>query len=664
MKERLITKSLFVRALTCPAKLFYAGKPEYADNSLDNEFLEALAKGGIQVGALARCYFPDGILISEPGNEAALAKTTELLRKDRVVLFEAAIRHGPCYIRADILIKDGTNLDLIEVKAKSCDFDTSAGFIQARGGIDKGWLPYLYDVAFQKHVLQQAYPRSTVRASLMLADKRKKASVDGLNQRFILQETNSRFRVDLHGDCSMAGLGEPILVKVLVDDVLSLITDGKREELDGKPFANYVAWLAENFRADRKISQPVGLQCQACEFKPTTEQRQNGVKSGYCECWGEQWGLTEAQLDQPNIFDIWNYRGKAKLLEQRRFFLTDVTEDDIVGGKTGEKAGSGLSPAERQWIQIEKAQKGDPTIYFDRAGFAEELASWRFPLHFIDFETSAVAIPFNAGRRPYEGIAFQFSHHVVQKDGQIEHVGQWLDVTPGIFPNYEFVRRLKSQLGKDDGTIFRYAPHENSYLNTILRQLQEEPSGKVPDRDELIAWIKTITHSTGGSATEWEGPRDMVDLWELEKRFYYNPLTRGSNSIKYVLPAVLNSSPYLQAKYSKPIYGAVGGILSLNYKDWAWVTRDVDGKVVDPYKLLPPVFQGISADQLEYAEKNVEGLADGAAAMMAYARLQFIQPEADRESLASALLRYCELDTMAMVMIWEHWVNLLGKGAV
>jgi hypothetical protein len=287
------------------------------------------------------------------------------------------------------------------------------------------------------------------------------------------------------------------------------------------------------------------------------------------------------------------------------------------------------------------------------------MAKWKYPFHFIDFETSAVAIPFNAGRRPYEGIAFQFSHHVAYEDGRIEHAGQWLEVTPGVFPNYEFVRRLKAELDKDDGTIFRYAAHENSYLNAILRQLQEEPAGKVVDRDALCSWIKTITHSTSGSATEWAGPRDMVDMWELEKRYYYNPLTNGSNSIKHVLPAALNSSPYLQEKYAKPVYGA-DGIPSHNYKDWVWARKDDSGTVMDPYKLLPPVISGVSAEQLDHAEED-EDLANGAAAMMAYARLQFSHmPPEERARFQMALLRYCELDTMAMVMIWEHWTELAG----
>ena len=51
-----------------------------------------------------------------------------------------------------------------------------------------------------------------------------------------------------------------------------------------------------------------------------------------------------------------------------------------------------------------------------------------------------------------------------------------------------------------------------------------------------------------------------------------------------------------------------------------------------------------------------EELRDGGAAMMAYAYLQFGDLHAEqRELIRKALLRYCELDTMAMVMIWEYF---------
>ena len=48
----------------------------------------------------------------------------------------------------------------------------------------------------------------------------------------------------------------------------------------------------------------------------------------------------------------------------------------------------------------------------------EEMDTWTFPLNFIDFETSTVALPFYVGQKPYEQVAFQFSHHIYHKNGQ------------------------------------------------------------------------------------------------------------------------------------------------------------------------------------------------------------------------------------------------------
>ena len=44
----------------------------------------------------------------------------------------------------------------------------------------------------------------------------------------------------------------------------------------------------------------------------------------------------------------------------------------------------------------------------------------------------------------------------------------------------------------------------------------------------------------------------MVDMWELVKRYYYDPAMGGSNSIKRVLPAILNSSKYLRISIPSP----------------------------------------------------------------------------------------------------------------
>jgi len=54
------------------------------------------------------------------------------------------------------------------------------------------------------------------------------------------------------------------------------------------------------------------------------------------------------------------------------------------------------------------------------------------------------------------------------------------------------------------------------------------------------------------------------------------------------------------------------------------------------------------------------GLAEGGAATTAYARLQFDDmARQERERIDTALLRYCELDTLAMVMVYQAWKSWL-----
>jgi len=142
---------------------------------------------------------------------------------------------------------------------------------------------------------------------------------------------------------------------------------------------------------------------------------------------------------------------------------------------------------------------------------------------------------------------------------------------------------------------------------------------------------------------------------------------KGSNSIKVVLPAVLNGSRLLREKYSQPIYGSE--IPSMNFtpeKPKSWITV-ADGQVLNPYKLLDEIssfFPPEAQEAVRRAEASTdeeEGETDaqinnGGAALWAYGLLQFCREEpARRDAIVQALYRYCELDTLAMVFVWEYF---------
>jgi len=142
----------------------------------------------------------------------------------------------------------------------------------------------------------------------------------------------------------------------------------------------------------------------------------------------------------------------------------------------------------------------------------------------------------------------------------------------------------------------------------------------------------------------------MVDMLRLVREYYYHPLMGGSNSIKSVLPAMMASSEYLKMRYSREVgFGHNLGDQVL------WQMNPATGLPHDPYKLLPDTQAGIDLN-LEELVMERGSIQQGAAAMVAYAKMQFSDmSEQERKSLIAALLQYCELDTLAMLMIYEGW---------
>ena len=180
-------------------------------------------------------------------------------------------------------------------------------------------------------------------------------------------------------------------------------------------------------------------------------------------------------------------------------------------------------------------------------------------------------------------------------------------------------------------------------------QLQESNE---KDKLELIDFILSVTQD--GNRV---GERNMVDLQKIIYRYYYDPSTNGGNSIKDYLPAFLNSSDYLQSKYSKPIKEINVNSLNDPQGETIWI-KSKDGYILDPYKQLPPVFN-YSDKELAFEGAEDLEVKNGGAALVAYAYLQYVDlPALDRGKIIDALYRYCELDTLAMVMIYEGLKNI------
>ena len=120
------------------------------------------------------------------------------------------------------------------------------------------------------------------------------------------------------------------------------------------------------------------------------------------------------------------------------------------------------------------------------------------------------------------------------------------------------------------------------------------------------------------------------------------------------MPAILNTCDFLKSKYSQEI-GRIN-LTSLNFEDNKVWLETMGNMTINPYKLLPELFSEWTIDSKTKLISGLQNISDGGAALTAYGKLQFTEmTEEERLGISNSLLKYCELDTLAMVMIYEHF---------
>lgn len=581
-----LTKSAFAQAVSCHTKLYYITN-NYPSTASDNEYLKFLAQGGFMVGALAQLMHPGGILMPKSGDPVIdAAETRRKILEGDCTLFEASVIDGRKLAITDILERRGDTLKLIEVKSKSVegvDDPTSEPLRGKRGGISTKWLPYLYDIIFQYVLVCRSFPEFKVEPYFLLADKGKRSSVDALPTLFSLEEStpNAKPTVSIKPNASES-------LKSL--DLLSLL-DVKSEVKELLEFVTSEMTTLEKALVSGKRVEPIlATRCSKCEFKG-----KDLSPNGYHKCWK---GIKEPEH---HIFDlgygsVLQHEGELvfdKLISEKKISLFDIPLE-YLKGKRGD----------RQRLQIECTKSGKEWIDPILRSFIKDV---RYPLHFIDFETTRTALPFHTNMRPFEQIAFQWSCHTVTAPGAEPVHSEWINVEPE-FPNFAFAKSLMKTLSAD-GTVLVWASHEGSVLTDILRQMDTYGHKD----SELKEFLELMVSSKGAQGR-------LVDMNRLTAEHYFHPEMKGKTSIKKVLPAVMKAN-------------------------------NPNGEVIDPYKNLPPIV--IAGSDVTVQE--------GTAAMRAYEEMIFGKASKDpveKEKWRKLLLQYCKLDTWAMWVIWGRWTTL------
>lgn len=560
------------------------------------------------VETIAKLLYPEGIEIGfDEGPEASAEETRRALEaRENVTLFEATLIFGQQLARVDILEKRGNQFRLIEVKAKSFNSakDGSDPFRGTRGRIKTKWQPYLEDVAFQTLILRSIFPSAEVTPCLCLVDKAKTCSIETIFQKFqftprLAAETGPGFwrpTVTFTGDVE-ALRSQPFLEVIEVSNEVDELAADVRQAT-----TEFAATLSTG--TPQRTPPELAVRCKKCEYHV-----EGTAENGFKECWGALADPEPHLLDLYRV-DLLGVHGATvdRLIKEGRPGLLDVSDSDL-RGVTGQ----------RQRIQLEwtrkQAEHIDPKL-------PEILAKCAYPLHFIDFETSRLAVPYHAGMRPYEQVAFQWScHSILVPSGELVHT-EWINIEDA-YPNFAFARSLKDVLGRG-GTVFVWSLFERTALCEIRQQLI-----KYAERDmELADWLDEITKDGG----------PLVDLYQLAKEYYFHPKMKGSLSLKYVLPAVWDNN---DALHRRPEFER-------------YYRHNVDGSVASPYDTLSPLPFG----DPDKGEETDQAVREGTGAMRAYQEMLYgvsRDDAATKEKWRRLLLQYCELDTAAMVMVWAHW---------
>lgn len=604
-----LSKSDFTTAYDCPTKLFYK-KMKYGDSMFLNEYLRHLAKGGYLVGKLATLKYPEGITIDTGSDiEKAVKETQVLLEQENVTIFEAAILSGQKLIRIDILVKNGKNIDLIEVKSKSYD-STPDDKIQKK--MMDELQDYILDVAYQYSVLKEVYPNYNITPYLYMPDKAKTTSVEGMNTAFKVKHeiTNTGFQ---KFEVSV----EPSLQKDLIeDDILTLldVTEQVKLLLPAVRLKS-IELLKSIENGLQKIESPISKNCFKCQFNISNEQH---PASGFDECWKD---MPKPKHHIRELYHCGTIGGTKNPLsnswiQQKKVDLFEVPLNALTKTR-------GI----RQQIQIKYTKENKEWFSNEMKG---HLKNFRYPLHFIDFETVTSAIPFHKGMRPYEMLAFQWSCHTIERPSAEPKHSEWINIEPS-FPSFKFAESLKEQIGTE-GSMFMWAPHENTTLKNILNQYEKYEY----NNEDLKQWLQKIVKIKDGPDGRF------IDQNKFTFDHYFHPMMKGQTSIKKTFPAVLSSCKSERiVKWLKEFEPGIS-LYKLNGSN----------EISNPYEVLPPVSIYDEAERVN----------EGTGAMKAYEDLMYGIHKGDTETARAyeqALLRYCKLDTLAMVIIWEHWSKSL-----
>ncbi|MDC0407376.1 DUF2779 domain-containing protein [Candidatus Thioglobus sp.] len=213
-------------------------------------------------------------------------------------------------------------------------------------------------------------------------------------------------------------------------------------------------------------------------------------------CWQQQRGIPEYSVF--NIFSLTKTSKALGLYQQGIVDIKDIPDD------------MKLTDKQKAKVDAWKAQKG----VINKDAIKSFVDSINYPIYHFDFETLGPAIPSLEGMKPYEKYPFQYSLHIEQEDGSLEHK-EYLAI-PGQDPREEIVKRMVEDIPTDACVMAFNISFEKSIIRTLANNYPDHKTHLMNIHDNFI---------------DLEIPFQNGDYWM--------PSMQGHYGLKYALPATV-----------------------------------------------------------------------------------------------------------------------------
>ena len=566
--------------------------------------------------ALAQQF--EGIRYTSARTEDATAETENWLRENQTAICGAVVTFSDIRARIPILLKENNELTIIQVHGKHVKKNHSTLFDNVPLG--RPLHRYLLMAAYRRFVLQQVMPEAEIRCLFMFPQKSFKAETERL-----YQKTQGVREIKPHALRELKKLFATVDGTHAAGRVMKNISgEFSHSTFSGLPVSGAVKKMQSIPDGGEKVYvESVHEACKNCDFRRSFNGNQPG-------CWDMYFSDSEVINSDRHQFDLIGHHVESEAVHlqmyQEKYSLTEnLSTPEKVIHHTGKK----IAIYHRKAMQLLDAKNQKLPLVFAKENI-RKIKEIEYPVHFLDFEAAAHAVPFEKGKRPYDPVLFQFSCHTLFKNGELKHT-QWLDQGINSQVHPELISKLSQIPEFYKGTIIQYSGFERQALNRLYREtrrIMPEGSSELKILEQLLQVKKR------------RPAQRFLDLSLILRDGYYNRFMNNGLSLKQVLHAIITAESKLRT-WDKTEYDVMDKMIDLFRKDG-------QGIIINPYH------------QLSDERSRIQ---DGITAMHAYLCLKAGTLSEKQKILVPVLLRrYCSMDTLALYLIFIHLLNITKTG--